>query len=320
MPARSTLSVQKKRAALIIQTQWVRRTRMMMNAFDAQDNAHVALLIAWWGALSDTDRTNLFHPRLYKLAPFLDFFCNYQAELMFVADANGLWLCAWTSPYYEGAEFSLWVRPDIRRNIRPAHKAWQCLQLAYEAALTKYPVLFGQTRQSALHAEHLKMGYRYAGKLEHAFKETPIWLYELTREDWQNRHKAAADLRHKRREARHRGHEWVRGHVEPQQQQSDRPSNRTAEWPVERTAERLEPTAQHPVVDGHFERNSNRNHLGDPNRDQLDDEPIRGTAGELGTGDRRDRPEDHQNGGSADAGSAQDWRRQFFHPVDNEES
>lgn len=160
-----------------------------MIAFDVQNNSHVAILISWWSSLTDDDRANLFYPTVHKLGPFLHYFETVQ--LMFAVDTQGLTVAAWTESMFDGALFSLYVRPDCRR----LQRAWKEVEQAYETAFSVYPALVGQTRQPALHAIHLKMGYQFAGRLNHIFGGGPIFFYELDREHWRGRREAAKLIR-----------------------------------------------------------------------------------------------------------------------------
>lgn len=160
-----------------------------MISYDLTNNSHVAILVSWWSSLTDEDRANLFSPALHKLGPFLQFFT--AAQLMFAVDVRGVTVAAWTEPMFDGALFSLYVRPECRCSLL----AWKEVEQAYETALSVYPVLVGQTRQSALHAIHLKMGYTYAGRLNHVFAGGPVYFYELDREHWRARREAAKLVR-----------------------------------------------------------------------------------------------------------------------------
>ena len=140
----------------------------------------------------------LFHPRLQGLAAFLDNFNSRKEDLMFAADAQGIYVAAWTAPWADIASFSCWVRADKRR----ARETWRELQTAYTVALEVYPALIGATRQAALHSAHLRMGYEYRGKLVNALKDGPVYLYELSRAGWGGRRVTAQILRAKRRNQR----------------------------------------------------------------------------------------------------------------------
>jgi hypothetical protein len=167
-------------------------------AFDPKDDRHMAVAIKWWGELSEQDRANTFHPSLHKLGPFLQHFSE-AADLLFNLDEQGLTLAAWTEPAWDAALFSLWVRPDMRRTP----SIWKEIQQAYQLAFTLYPTLVGHTRQPALHAAHIKLGYDYAGCLKSSFKGGQLWIYELTREAWAARKDTARQFRQARQEQRH---------------------------------------------------------------------------------------------------------------------
>lgn len=169
-----------------------------MRAFDPADNAHVALLFQWFWTFTETERALLFHTRLHPLGAFLQHFLSRSADLMFEVDGKGIYVAVWTVPLADAAEFSCWVRADRRC----APSSWRELQLGYQAALSVYPALVGVTRQAALHAAHLKMGYVYGGRLNHIVKEGPVYLYELTREAYQQRHITAKRVRDRKREQR----------------------------------------------------------------------------------------------------------------------
>lgn len=117
---------------------------------------------------------------------------------MFAIDARGVTVAGWTEKVFDGAIFSLYVRP----NCRHSPSAWREVEQAYEAAFSVYPVLIGQTLQPSLHGIHLKMGYTYAGRFNKVFAGGPVYFYELTRENWEARHQAAAAVRSSKRERR----------------------------------------------------------------------------------------------------------------------
>lgn len=169
-----------------------------MIPFDQNNNAHVALLIQWWGAIDEHDRERTFHPNLHPLSAFIRYFTGDGAALMFAADEMGIAVAAWTLPMFNGAMFSLWVRPGLRHHP----SAWREVKLAYEAVLDVHPVLVGLTIQPRLHSEHLKLGYVYSGCLKSVFGSTPLWMYELTRERWQHRAEIAREIRENRRAMR----------------------------------------------------------------------------------------------------------------------
>lgn len=169
-----------------------------MRAFDPNDTAHVAVLFQWFFALTEVERALLFHRRLHPLASFLQHFITRVADLMFEIDSTGIYLAVWTVPMADAAEFSCWVRADKRHSP----SAWKELKLGYETALGVYPTLVGVTRQAMFHVEHLKLGYRFAGRLNAVSKDGPLYLYELTREAWQQRHITAKRVRDLKREKR----------------------------------------------------------------------------------------------------------------------
>jgi hypothetical protein len=167
-----------------------------MVAYDATNNSHVGVLIKWWHDLPDKDRADLFYPLLHKLGPFLHFF--ETAGLIFAIDNLGITVAAWTEPTFDGALFSLWVRPDLRFS----RSAWQEVEQAYTLAFKVYPTLIGQTRQPKLHVTHLKLGYSYSGCLKHIFKGGPVYFYELTKEAWEARRETARTIRQNKRAKR----------------------------------------------------------------------------------------------------------------------
>lgn len=169
-----------------------------MRAFDVNDTAHVAVLFQWYFTISNDERKYLFHSHLHNLAPFLQHFISRTADLMFEIDATGIYIAVWTVPMADAAEFSCWVRADKRHSP----SVWRELQLGYKAALEVYPTLVGATRQPMFHVEHLKLGYRFAGRLNAVSKDGPLFLYELTREAWQQRHITAKRVRDLKRAKR----------------------------------------------------------------------------------------------------------------------
>lgn len=174
-----------------------------MRAFDSADTAHVAVLFQWYFTLIENERAILeraflFYRDLHPLAAFLQYFLSGKAALMFEIDERGIYIAVWTVPVADGAEFNCWVRSDKRHSPT----VWEQLKLGYQIVFAVYPTLVGFTRQARLHVEHLKLGYRYAGRLNHLNKDGPLFIYELTREAWQQRHITAKRVRDLKREKR----------------------------------------------------------------------------------------------------------------------
>lgn len=165
-----------------------------MIAYDAQQ--HEALVIQWWANL-DEDRDVTFHSSAHRLGAFLKLFAE-EAALLFECDKAGIWFAAWTQPLCDGVTFSLWIRKDKRHSP----EAWKSLQIAYNVVFDRYPVVIGYTRQPHLHAVHLKLGYEYAGRIPNIADRNTLYIYSMSREQWQNRREAARKIRDEKRAKR----------------------------------------------------------------------------------------------------------------------
>ncbi len=171
-----------------------------MIIFDPQDESHEGLLVKWWADLGD-ERDLTFHSSLHRLGAFLHHF-RQDAHLIFDADQKyGLWMAIWTQPFGDGVLFSTWVHP-AKRNFRDLKAVWSNLQIAYNVVFDRYPRVVGYTRQASLHAEHLKLGYEFCGRIPDIVDGKSVYIYSMSREQWANRKETAAKIRAAKREKR----------------------------------------------------------------------------------------------------------------------
>jgi hypothetical protein len=165
-------------------------------AFDPQSEQHEGLVVKWWADL-EPDRAVTFHSSLNRLSVFLMFFTQ-QAKLVFDYDQRGIWFAAWVQDLCDGCVFSVWIRSDMR--TKPS--AWRDLRMAYDTIFQKYKRVVGYTRQPHLHAEHLKLGYEYCGRIPDIIDGNALYIYSMSREQWANRASAAAKVRAEKRAKR----------------------------------------------------------------------------------------------------------------------
>jgi hypothetical protein len=164
----------------------------------AYEGKYAPLLVQWWAEIAETPEfSKTVHSSAQALDAFICYF-RHTAALMFEADDKGIWFAASTTPFYDGAMFDVWIRPD-KRHTPSALKA---LSLAFELALGRYSNLFGMTQQRELHAIHLKLGYTYGGVLKENMDGKTQYIYQLTREGWANRKEAAKTVRQSKRRLR----------------------------------------------------------------------------------------------------------------------
>ena len=164
----------------------------------AYEGKYAPLLVKWWSEIAETPEfAKTVHSSAQSLDAFICYF-RHTAALMFEADEQGIWFAASTTPFYDGAMFDVWIRPDKRH--RPV--ALKAISLAYDLALERYPNLFGFTAQRELHAIHLKLGYTYGGIFKKNMDGSDQYIYQLTRDGWANRKAMAAMVRRGKREAR----------------------------------------------------------------------------------------------------------------------
>lgn len=168
-----------------------------MIIFDPADEAHEGLLVKWWAELG-SDRETTFHSSLHRLGAFLHYF-THQAKLVFDVDQkHGIWFAVWTEPFGDGVAFSVWVHREKRHS--PA--AWSNLQIAYNVVFDRYRRVVGYTCQPNLHAEHLKLGYEFCGRVPDIIDAKGVYIYSMSREQWANRKETTAKIRAARRAKR----------------------------------------------------------------------------------------------------------------------
>ena len=164
-----------------------------MIAFDPQNEQHEGLLLKWWADL-EPDRTVTFHSSLHRLGAFLRYFTQ-QAGLIFDVDKDGIWFAVWTEPLWDGVTFSTWIRKEQRTGASNLKRAWANLQAAYNLVFDRHHRVIGTTLQTALHSEHLKLGYEYCGRVPDICGGKQVYIYSMSREQWQNRKEVAARIR-----------------------------------------------------------------------------------------------------------------------------
>jgi len=158
----------------------------MLTTYNPDRVEHIRLAEVWLERMTrDGDLGPMFLRHYAAPHRFLMFFAERTTKLYFVADHNGFWLCAWTTPFISDVKMlGLWVRADRRRQ----RDSLVAVESTYAVLLRACPGMVGATKrrdlvspESGRMSAHEKMGYRVLCELP-PIDEEPAWLVGITRE------------------------------------------------------------------------------------------------------------------------------------------
>lgn len=153
-----------------------------MILYDPRSIEHGLLLAGVWGHLLANGELKQTVAENARSLPGFFRMLEPPTVALFVTDEQGAWVLAWCEPCFNGAFFSLWVRPDKR-----SKDALPTVYELYEMALGRWPVLMGVTKQARLLSSHEKMGYKLLGQIPGLFDGEDAFLLVLTKEDFDGR-------------------------------------------------------------------------------------------------------------------------------------
>lgn len=151
----------------------------MLTTYNPAFASHQLAAEAWLARMKkDGDLDRMFLREHSGVLDFLAFFRASSTRLYYRADEDGMWLCAWTTPFVEGYRvLGLWVRADRRRKL----DSLRAVEATYAELLREYPRYLGITKQLDLLRPHEKMGYRVLCEMPPT-DDGPAWLVGITRE------------------------------------------------------------------------------------------------------------------------------------------
>jgi len=133
--------------------------------------------LGWYctlGAANETEAV-LGYPTL----SISDFFALLRRlTLWYLADDQGWWAVAWTTPLFRGGVYGLWIRRDHRQSPSGLVFILRTLDLA----LTEYPVLVNTCRERQVAYKTMELGYTYIGFVPALVDAGNLHLLHLTRE------------------------------------------------------------------------------------------------------------------------------------------
>lgn len=141
---------------------------------------HEPLLTHWYYQLraEPVEFANLFAEPLRNLTELL-FWAKRAVKLGFAHDGAGIWGACWIEPYMTGAFFGCWIRKSHRGTLQ----AYGLVRSAQRAALERFPILIGITKQPKLDKVHRALGYEHLdGQIPFLFDGNAVLVYYLTRE------------------------------------------------------------------------------------------------------------------------------------------